>query len=74
MTNMTKDQMVILAQRISTVGENVQLEDFLGALGVVVFNCFAQFSNADRLQAVTAWHGALFRELAALEIRKKKAN
>lgn len=70
---MTPEQMSELAERVSKLGKNVNLEDYLGALGLVVFNCFIQFSPADRLQAVTAWHGTIFRQLAAEE-HKRKAN
>lgn len=73
MTDMTEQQLIVLGERISEQGRDASLEDFLGAIGLVVFHCFSQYPPDDRMQAVAAWHGALFRQLASLE-HKRKAN
>lgn len=71
--SMSQEEMLQLAERISKLGKNVGIQDFMGALGLVMFHSFLQFDHADRLHAVTAWTGALFNQLSREE-HKRKAN
>lgn len=67
---MTPEQMHDLAQRISKLGKGVSVEDFMGSLGLVVYGCLVQFPDARRCQALAAWCGALFRQVAAAEAKR----
>lgn len=67
---MTPEQMQRLGERISKLGKDVLLEDMMGALGLVMYSCLDQFPPERRLQALAAWCGALFRQVAAAEAKR----
>lgn len=67
---MTPEEMHSLAQRISKLGKGVLLEDMMGALGLVMYSCLDEFPAERRLQALTAWCSALFRQIAQAEAKR----
>lgn len=73
MTDLTEQELIALAERISRLGRNTGLHDFMGALGLVLYSCFQQVPHEDRLQNVAAWLGALLGQITREE-HKRKAN
>lgn len=71
--SMSEQQLIALANRINRLGTGVDLRDFMGALGLVLFGCFNQVPPDERLQNLTAWLSALFRQIAAAE-HQRRAN
>lgn len=72
MTPLSETQMKALAQRISDLGTGVDVTDYLGALGMVVFNALMQLTGDDRAIGTVAWVATLTRQIAQAETKRRQ--
>lgn len=56
---MTQEEIERLAQGISDLGQSINLEHFLGALGIVVVAVLKQYPPEERMAAAMSWVAVL---------------
>lgn len=60
---MTQEEIEALAQRISDLGQGMNLEHFLGAMGIVVVEVLRQYPPAERMPATVSWIAVLAAQM-----------
>lgn len=70
---MTQEEVEELGQAISDLGTGVNLESFLGALGMVVVQVLQQYPLEERMAATVSWTAVLTNQMLH-DWKKSRAN
>lgn len=70
---MTQEEIEAVAQQISDMGTGINLEYFLGALGIVVVAVLRQYPPEERMAAAMSWVAVLSNQMLQ-DWNRAKAN